>query len=144
MAKKNLLAANLKRPPLKRPMRVSEDKMDEVVRKVADNPPPKAEKVAAKTAPAPKTSPVPAAAPGSKGEKEEGKKVESRKGRGVTRKPAGNKASSPKSVHPAEGTKRLTLDIPHSLHKELKLLSIHQEVSMKDYIIGVVERSLRK
>ncbi len=45
MAKKNLLAANLKRPSLKRTMRVSEDKMDEVVRKVSDNPPPKEERI---------------------------------------------------------------------------------------------------
>jgi hypothetical protein len=154
MAKKNLLAANLKRPSLKRTMRVSEDKMDEVVRKVADNPPPPKERAKKTSAPASKTPPAPAAAPsskgeGSKGERGEGSKGErskgeGEKGRGAARRPAGNKASSAKSVHPAEGTKRLTLDIPHSLHKELKLLSIHQEISMKDYIISVVERSLRK
>jgi hypothetical protein len=147
MAKKNLLAANLKRPSLKRTMRVSEDKMDEVVRKVADNPPPPKERAKKTSAPASKTPPAPAAAPSSKGERGEGKKGgkgEGEKGRGAARRPAGNKASSAKSVHPAEGTKRLTLDIPHSLHKELKLLSIHQEISMKDYIISVVERSLRK
>ncbi len=164
MAKKNLLAANLKRPSLKRPslkrtMRVSEDKMDEVVRKVSDNPPAKEGKAAAKTVSAPKASPAPAAAPtreqgskgvrgegskGVRGEGSKGVKAESRKGRAAARKPAGNKATSAKSVHPAEGTKRLTLDIPHALHKELKLLSIHQEISMKDYIISVVERSLRK
>lgn len=142
MAKKNLLAANLKRPSLKRPMRVSEDKMDEVVRKVSDNPPPQTEKAPAKAVPTSKTSTAPAAAP----KKTEGanNKPESRKGRGAARKPAGTKARSSNSVHPAEGTKRLTLDIPHGLHKELKLLSIHQEISMKDYIIGVVEQSLRK
>lgn len=155
MAKKNLLAANLKRPSLKRTMRVSEDKMDEVVRKVSDNPPPQAEKTPPKTAKAPpvpasatKSAPprtLPGAAPQSKGgEEEESKAGSGQKGRGAARKPAGNKASSSKSVHPAEGTKRLTLDIPHGLHKELKLLSIHQEISMKDYIIQVVERSLRK
>ncbi len=138
MAKKNLLAANLKRPSLKRTMRVSEDKMDEVVRKVADNPPPSKEKP--KSVSAPPTSTAPAAAPKRKTQETE----RSKKGRAPARKPAGNKASSAKSVHPAEGTKRLTLDIPHSLHKELKLLSIHQEISMKDYIISVVERSLRK
>lgn len=145
MAKKNLLAANLKRPSLKRTMRVSEDKMDEVVRKVSDNPPPRAEKTVAKPSPTPETSPavmlsgaeVPAASPVNKA-------TAPKKGRGANRKPAGAKASSAKSVHPAEGTKRLTLDIPHSLHKELKLLSIHQEISMKDYIISVVERSLKK
>jgi hypothetical protein len=137
MAKKNLLAANLKRPSLKRPMRVSEDKMDEVVRKVSDNPPPKVEKAVVKPTPIPKTSPAPAAAPVNKAPVQ-------KKGRGASRKPAGTKASSAKSVHPAEGTKRLTLDIPHGLHKELKLLSIHQEISMKDYIINVVERSLKK
>lgn len=145
MAKKNLLAANLKRPSLKRTMRVSEDKMDEVVRKVSDNPPPKEERIITTPSPAPKTHPavslseaeVPAAAPVNNA-------PPTKKSRRATRTPAGTKASSLNSVHPAEGTKRLTLDIPHSLHKELKLLSIHQEISMKDYIISVVERSLRK
>ncbi|TXF90313.1 hypothetical protein FUA23_07270 [Neolewinella aurantiaca] len=146
MAKKNLLAANLKRPSLKRTMRVSEETMDEVVRKVSDNPPPKVEKVAKQPAPAPKAVSVPAAAP-TPPPAPKAVATESsapKKGRGSKRKAAGDKAVSPRSVHPAEGTKRLTLDIPHTLHKELKLLSIHQEISMKDYIISVVERSLKK
>ena len=58
MAKKNLLAANLKRPSLKRTMRVSEDKMDEVVRKVSDNPPPKEERIITTPSPASKTHPA--------------------------------------------------------------------------------------
>ena len=146
MAKKNLLAANLKRPSLKRTMKVSEESMNKVVQKVADNPPPAAKTSEPKDDPPPKTKPAPAPAPKIDGRKEKNKTAGSagKQGRGAARRPAGKKASSPNSVHPAEGTKRLTLDIPHSLHKELKLLSIHQEISMKDYIIQVVERSLKK
>lgn len=133
MAKKNLLKANLKRPSLKREMKVTEEKMDEVVQKVADNPPPvkpkaRGSKAAATASSASKTSSAPATAP--------------KRGRGRPKKEA-TTAKSPRSVHPKEGTKRLTLDIPQSLHKQLKLLAIHQEVSMKDYIIQVVERSLK-
>lgn len=140
MAKKNLLAANLKRPSLKREMKVTEETMDAVVQKVADNPPPVAEPV-----PAASTSTAPAPAPKKPAakRKETAAPPQPKKGRGRPRKPAGEKATSPRSVHPAEGTKRLTLDIPQSLHKKLKLLAIHEEISMKDYIIGVVERSLR-
>lgn len=133
MAKKNLLKANLKRPSLKREMKVTEEKMDEVVQKVADNPPPAktaaaGSKVKASTSAATTTANAPATAP--------------KRGRGRPKKET-TIAKSPRSVHPKEGTKRLTLDIPQSLHKQLKLLAIHQEVSMKDYIIQVVERSLK-
>jgi hypothetical protein len=129
MAKKNLLAANLKRPSLKREMRVTEKKMDEVVQKVADNPP-------AKSAAARSTSSAPASAAN------EATGPAPKRGRGRPRK-ENTAPPSPRSVHPKEGTKRLTLDIPQALHKKLKLLAIHQEISMKDYIIEVVERSLR-
>lgn len=127
MAKKNLLAANLKRPSLKREMKVSEDKMNEVVQQVSDTPP--AKPAAAKSkADSPKPAPA-----------KSNNKPAARQGRGAARKTT----ASPKSVNPAAGTKRLTLDIPQELHKKLKLLSIHQEISMKDYIIQVVERSLK-
>lgn len=143
MAKKNLLAANLKRPSLKREMKVTEETMDAVVQKVADNPPPVAESTsAASTSTAPASAPKAPKKPAAK-RKETAAPPQPKKGRGRPRKPAGEKATSPRSVHPAEGTKRLTLDIPQSLHKKLKLLAIHEEISMKDYIIGVVERSLR-
>lgn len=138
--------ANLKRPSLKREMKVTEEKMDEVVRKVADNPP--AEKAAPEVSAKgkdtasvsdtasrgrgleknipPSTTPAPAP----------------KRGRGRPKK-ENSAPAAPRSVHPKEGTKRLTLDIPQDLHKRLKLLAIHQEVSMKDYIIQVVERSLK-
>lgn len=142
MAKKNLLAANLKRPSLKREMKVTEAKMDEVVRKVADNPPPapKEEGRVAESVTAPPTSPAPAAAPANKPAKEPVRQARREKGR--PRKETTTTTPSSRSVHPREGTKRLTLDIPQELHKKLKLLAIHQEISMKDYIIAVVERSL--
>lgn len=117
MAKKNLLKANLKRPTLKREMKVTEEKMDEVVRKVADDVP--------ATTPAAKSATVPVR----------------KQGRGRPKKETAA-PTAPRSVHPKQGTKRLTLDVPHDLHKRLKLLAIHQEISMKDYIIQVVERSL--
>ena len=106
--------------------------MEEVVQKVADNPP-------ARTSTAPKASTAPAAAPGKADAP-----AQPKRGRGRPRKD-GSAATprSTKSVHPKEGTKRLTLDIPQGLHKRLKLLAIHQEISMKDYIIAVVERSLK-
>lgn len=134
MAKKNLLKANMKRPSLKREMKVTEETMNEVVQRVADNPPPPAKNTTTKqaskaTSTAPTTSPAPAAAP--------------KRGRGRPKKETTTATKSTRSVHPKEGTKRLTLDIPQSLHKQLKLLAIHQEISMKDYIIQVVERSLR-
>lgn len=129
----------MKRPSLKRELKVTEETMDEVVQRVADNPPPVKAKTTAKKGTARSTKSAPASAPATTPAPE----TKPKQGRGRPRKPAGNKASSPRSVHPAEGTKRLTLDIPQSLHKQLKLLAIHQEISMKDYIIQVVERSLR-
>jgi len=139
MAKKNLLAANLKRPTLKREMKVTERAMDEVVQKVADNPPPPA----AKTKPPSPTSkasrdPAPNSQAVGKSGRQAVKAAKPKKGRG---RPA--KTTATRGVHPADGNKRLTLDIPADLHKKLKLLSIHQEISMKDYIIQVVERSLK-
>lgn len=147
MAKKNLLAANLKRPNLKREMKVTEEAMNEVVRKVADNQSPAPVPQEPLASHAPPTSPdggtglrpaegatAPASAPAPA--------PEPKRGRGRPPKAAADKTPSPRSVHPADGTKRLTLDIPQALHKKLKLLAIHQEISMKDYIIEVVERSL--
>lgn len=114
--------------------------MDEVVRKVADNPPPppKEEGRGGKQITARSTSPAPAAAPKKAAP---AKSPAPQPKRGRPRKEA-TATPSPRSVHPKEGTKRLTLDIPQALHKKLKLLAIHQEISMKDYIIAVVERSL--
>jgi|GEM_PF-2355632 len=159
MAKKKLLAANMKRPSLKRELKVTEARMDEVVRKVADNPPPAVSKAGRgeEKIPTSPTSPAPASAPdkerGSKTARAEpvaAKQVAKtsaapptpKRGRGRPRKENSAASSVSRSVHPKEGTKRLTLDIPQALHKKLKLLAIHQEISMKDYIIGVVERSL--
>lgn len=138
MAKKNLLAANLKRPSLKRAVKVTEEKMDEVVQKVADNPPPKTDS-APSTATAPAAAPQNAPAPATK-QSEPAKAP--RKGRGRPRKSEAAALSS-RSVHPREGTKRLTLDIPKELHLKLKYLALEQETTMKDYIIEVVSRSLR-
>lgn len=146
MAKKNLLKANLKRPSLKREMKVTEEKMDEVVQQVADNPP---AKVAAPKVPAKEenTATVSSPAPRGRGQKKNSTQAEAaapapKRGRGRPKKEK-TAPAAPRSVHPKDGTKRLTLDIPQDLHKRLKLLAIHQEISMKDYIIQVVERSLR-
>ncbi|WP_020570802.1 hypothetical protein [Neolewinella persica] len=138
MAKKNLLAANLKRPSLKRTVKVTEETMDEVVQKVADNPPAREKPVAkAETIPAPPTTTAPAAAP-----KKTAPAATPRKGRGRPRKSEAS-ALSTRSVYPKEGTKRLTLDIPKELHLKLKYLALEQETTMKDYIIEVVARSLK-
>jgi len=154
MAKKNLLKANLKRPSLKREMKVTEEKMEEVVQKVADNPP--AEKAAPEVSAKGKNTAL-VSDPASRGRgstkpAERARKKNSpaakapasapKRGRGRPKKENAAPAA-PRSVHPKEGTKRLTLDIPQDLHKRLKLLAIHQEISMKDYIIQVVERSLQ-
>lgn len=140
MAKKKLLAQNMKRPNLKREMKVTEANVNAVVQKVADNPPQAKPKAAgtAKRSTASSTSLAPAAAP----KVASAPAAQPKRGRGRPRKEEAI-ARSPKSVHPKEGTKRLTLDIPQTLHKELKLLAIHQEISMKDYIIQVVQRSLK-
>ncbi|MFK8161673.1 MAG: hypothetical protein AB8H12_04345 [Lewinella sp.] len=146
MAKKNLLAANLKRPSLKRAVKVTEEKMDEVVQKVADNPPAR-ERPATKVeaVPAPSTTTAPAAAPkkaAAQAISQTAPSTTPRKGRGRPRK-AEAVGLSTRSVHPKEGTKRLTLDIPKALHLKLKYLALERETTMKDYIIEVVARSLK-
>jgi len=146
MAKKNLLAANLKRPSLKRAVKVTDEKMDEVVQKVSDNPPTRERPVTkAEMVPDPSTTTAPAAAP-KKAAAQAISKTEAttapRKGRGRPRKTEAS-ALSTRSVHPKEGTKRLTLDIPKELHLKLKYLALERETTMKDYIIEVVARSLK-
>lgn len=42
-----------------------------------------------------------------------------------------------------ESIKRLTVDIPESLHKKLKIGAIHREVSMNELIRQLIEDELR-
>lgn len=127
MSKKNSLMANMKRPSLKRDLKVSEGTMEKVVQEVADNPPPAKEK-----APSPKATARPAAKASQRTSK--------------TSQPKTSKAATPaKSTPPVarEERKRLTLDIPKSLHKRLKLLVLQKDTTMRDYIVDVVEQSLK-
>lgn len=137
MAKRNLLAGNMKRPSLKREMKVTEEGIEQAVQKVADNPPPP-QPTKTKPAVGERSSKKKATAAEKNVPAQKTKKV-----RGRPRSAAPNPSTTETSVYPVQGTKRLTLDIPQDLHKRLKLLSIHQEISMKDYIIDIVQRSLK-
>lgn len=42
-----------------------------------------------------------------------------------------------------EGDMRLTFDIPRSLHKKLKIQAINKELTIKDYLINMIEKELK-
>ena len=51
--------------------------------------------------------------------------------------------STQKSELSKEAVKRMTIDLPKSLHTKLKLESTRRGVYMKDHIIELIEKSLR-
>ncbi|MFK8004923.1 MAG: hypothetical protein AB8H03_01070 [Saprospiraceae bacterium] len=48
-----------------------------------------------------------------------------------------------KEVVPAEPTKRVTLDIPVSLHKKIKMHVFELETTMKKYFLELAEKDLK-
>ncbi len=49
----------------------------------------------------------------------------------------------PKEVIPSEPTKRVTLDIPVSLHKKIKMHVFELETTMKRYFLELAEKDLK-
>ncbi|MEO0898682.1 MAG: hypothetical protein AAFY71_19875 [Bacteroidota bacterium] len=51
-----------------------------------------------------------------------------------------------KSIHkpkPKERLKRITIDFPISTYKQIRAKTIEEEMTLKEYFIGLVERDLR-
>jgi predicted HicB family RNase H-like nuclease len=42
-----------------------------------------------------------------------------------------------------EKSKRLNIEIPEKLHKEFRLLALHQDTTMKDIMIKCIKRKLK-
>lgn len=62
-----------------------------------------------------------------------------------TTKPSAKKTIAKKSTRKTvkDSDMRLTFDIPRSLHKKLKIKAITNEVTIKDYLIGLIEKELK-
>lgn len=163
MAKKDLLKTQMTRPTIKRTRVADEDKMDEAVKQVTkgQSPAPAAEAAAKKPdgaekqlggkatprqTPKPTGTGKPAAEKVARPRKEAGKQDQttpastSKQTRGETTKSAPSLQDSEEK----EPVKRMTIDLPQSLHKRLKMLSIREEIYMKDYIIALIQKSLGK
>ncbi len=54
-----------------------------------------------------------------------------------------SKGQNEKEKSHIESTVRATVDMPKNLHKAVKRLLIDEELSMKDYLISLMEKDLR-
>lgn len=58
--------------------------------------------------------------------------------------PAAPSQTAPASAPPKpEALKRLTIDLPASLHKKLKLATIQSGETMRDHVVKLIEKSLK-
>ena len=57
-------------------------------------------------------------------------------------KPAAKKKAAPKVKAKPEKLVRLTIDTPASIHRKLKIRSIEKGLSMRDYILRLLEKEL--
>jgi len=59
-----------------------------------------------------------------------------------------NTTKSKAEIQPAEEQKqkmvRMTIDTPEEMHLQLKIKSIQARMSMRDYVLGLIEKDLKK
>jgi hypothetical protein len=148
MAKKDLLKSQMKRPaPLKRTQPADDDQMTEAVNRVAQDGTENGESTPA--AEQPTGTPPSTAATAKEKQGNSGKAsatgAKSRQGRGgASKKPAAAapKAEAPEAEEEKEPLKRMTIDLPKSLHTRLKIDSTRRGIYMREHIIELIEKSL--
>ncbi len=167
MAKKDLLKTQMTRPAIKRTRVADDDKMNEAVKQVTNgqSSPPAADPGSKKTAASEKeaaatSAPIQAtdqsataksaAKQGTPPRKQTTKKENSvptastEQTRTATKVAAPQTEASTSTDEDKEPVKRMTIDLPQSLHRRLKMVSLQEDVFMKDYIIALIEKSLSK
>jgi len=145
MSKKDALRSRMiNRPALKRTKPVEETKLDEAVRAVSDNPPPVASPVTTnRVGEAEKQQQSSTVKKSATTSKTANKKPVSKSGKSAKKEgPASAKRVGQKSAAPP--LKRLTLDLSQDLHQKVKLHSLQKGMSMREWILGVIERELSK
>lgn len=147
MAKKDLLKSQMKRPaPLKRTQPADDAKMTEAVNRVAQD----EVDAETQTAAAPSMDHSPSTTitkePTATQKNQSSTAAKPKRGRGGATKaatqPAEAAATEEADDAEKEPLKRMTIDMPKSLHTRLKLESARRGVYMRDHIIQVIEQSL--
>ncbi len=64
----------------------------------------------------------------------------------VSPKPKAKPKTAPKKEAPAEKGRmvRMTIDTPEEIHLQLKIKSIQTRMSMRDYVLKLIEKDLKK
>ncbi len=60
---------------------------------------------------------------------------------GIAR-PSNIKASAQAEAEAIEGTRRLAIDLPTSMHRKLKLRATTQDRTIRDYVMALIARDL--
>ena len=147
MAKKDILKSQMKRPaPLKRTQPADDAKMAEAVNRIAQDESDAETQTAAAPAKDQSPSTTITKEPTAPQKNKSSTAAKPKRGRGGASKAAA-RPTEPATAEEAEEAekeplKRMTIDMPKSLHTRLKLESARRGVYMRDHIIEVIEQSL--
>ena len=144
MSKKDDLRAGMMPPLLKRTQVASDAEVTKAMNQVGDDLDAKRDSVAEKRLGSKRTttSKKPAT---TRAKKAHGTKPETKvpPSKGKQNEAVAGAKSTQKSDLSKEAVKRMTIDLPKSLHTKLKLESTRRGIYMKDHIIELIEKSLR-